>query len=167
MWLLGRFADCMRVAEGLSEAFGVWGVVHDRGRLLVHLMLVLAGGGEASTDLKTLRSQRRLFGNVASATTVYRTLTGADEGLSERPTAAMARILERVWAGFPSGGTVILEIDSSVHESRSENKEGRRADLITKGKAVLEPESVSATRVYGLSGAGVDQTRPRPANAEG
>ena len=51
LWLLGRFADRMRVGEVLSEAFGSSGVVHDRGRLLVHLMLVLApilhgvGGG--------------------------------------------------------------------------------------------------------------------------
>ena len=53
LWLLGRFADRMRVGEVLSEAFGSSGVVHDRGRVLVHLMLVLAGGGEACTDIET------------------------------------------------------------------------------------------------------------------
>ena len=44
LWLLGQFADRLRVGEVLSEAFGSSGVVHDRGRLLVHLMLVLAVG---------------------------------------------------------------------------------------------------------------------------
>ena len=34
LWLLGRFADRLRVGEVLSEAFGSSGVVHDRGRLL-------------------------------------------------------------------------------------------------------------------------------------
>ena len=72
LWLLGRFADRLRVGEVLSEAFGASGVVHDRGRVLVHLMLVLAGGGEACTDIETLRSQRRLFGEVASDSTLYR-----------------------------------------------------------------------------------------------
>ena len=123
LWLLGRFADRMRVGEVLSEAFGSSGVVHDRGRLLVHLMLVLAGGGEACTDIETLRSQRGLFGRVASDSTLYRTLTGADEGLLETLAGAMATVRERVWADYPEGETVILDIDSSVHEVHSENKE--------------------------------------------
>ncbi len=124
LWLLGRFADRLRVGEVLSEAFGASGVVHDRGRVLVHLMLVLAGGGEACTDIETLRSQRRLFGEVASDSTLYRTLTGADGGLVERLADGMARVRERVWADYPEGETVVLDIDSSVHEVHSENKAG-------------------------------------------
>ena len=123
LWLLGRFADRMRVGEVLSEAFGSSGVVHDRGRLLVHLMLVLAGGGEACTDIETLRSQRELFGDVASDSTLYRTLTQADGGLVESLADAMARVRERVWADYPEDETVILDIDSSVHEVHSENKQ--------------------------------------------
>ena len=122
--MLGRFADRLRVGEVLSEAFGSSGVVHDRGRLLVHLMLVLAGGGEACTDIETLRSQRGLFGEVASDSTLYRTLTGADEGLVESLAGAMATVRERVWADYPEGETVVLDIDSSVHELHSENKAG-------------------------------------------
>ena len=123
LWLLGRFADRMRVGEVLSEAFGSSGVVHDRGRLLVHLMLVLAGGGEACTDIETLRSQRELFGDVASDSTLYRTLTQADGGLVESLADAMATVRERVWADYPEDETVILDIDSSVHEVHSENKQ--------------------------------------------
>ena len=124
LWLLGRFADRLQVGEVLSEAFGSSGVVGDRGRLLVHLMLVLAGGGEACTDIETLRSQRGLFGEVASDSTLYRTLTGADEGLVESLAGAMATVRERVWADYPEGETVVLDIDSSVHELHSENKAG-------------------------------------------
>lgn len=123
LWLLGRFADRLRVGEVLSEAFGTSGVTHDRGRLLVHLMLVLVGGGEACTDIETLRSQPGLFGDVASDSTLYRTLTQADEGLVEVLAGAMARVRERVWAGFAVGETVVLDIDSSVHELHSENKQ--------------------------------------------
>lgn len=124
LWLLGRFADRLGVGEVLSEAFGTSGVTHDRGRLLVHLMLVLAGGGEACTDIEVLRSQHGLFGDVASDSTLYRTLTQADEGLVEVLAGAMARVRERVWADFPEDETVVLDIDSSVHELHSENKQG-------------------------------------------
>ena len=111
------------MGEVLSKAFGVSGVIHDRGRVLVHLMLVLAGGGEACSDIETLRSQRRLFGRVASAPTLYRTLVGADEGSLESLADGMATVRERVWADFAVGGTVVLDIDSSIHEVHSENKE--------------------------------------------
>ena len=64
-----------------------------------------------------------LFGEVASDSTLYRTLTGADEGLLETLAGAMATVRERVWADYPEGETVILDIDSSVHEVHSENKQ--------------------------------------------
>lgn len=51
LWLLGRFVDRMRIGEMLGEAFGSSGVVHDRGRLLVHLMLVRAGGRRESSTI--------------------------------------------------------------------------------------------------------------------
>ena len=52
--LLGGFADRLGVGKTLSEVFepsGV-GVVHDRGTVLVHAMGILAGGGEACTDIE-------------------------------------------------------------------------------------------------------------------
>ena len=65
-----------------------------------------------------------LFGDVASDSTLYRTLTGADEGtLVESLAGAMATVRERVWADYPEDETVILDIDSSVHEIHSENKQ--------------------------------------------
>ena len=51
---------------------------HDRGALLVHLLLVLAGGGEACTDIEHMRSQRDLFGAVGSHSTLHRALRGID-----------------------------------------------------------------------------------------
>ena len=123
LWMLGSFADRLRVGEVLSEAFGASGVVHDRGRLMVHLMLMLAGGGEACTDIETLRSEPGLFGEVASDSTLYRTLVQADESLVECLADAMAVVRERVWDDFPEGETVVLDIDSSVHVLHSENKQ--------------------------------------------
>ena len=130
LWLLGRFADRMRVGEVLGEAFGSSGVVHDRGRLLGSFDAgVGRGWGGLPLTSRRCVSQRGLFGRVASDSTLYRTLTQADEGTLERLAGAMARVRERVWADYPADETVILDIDSSVHEVHSENKESAGADL--------------------------------------
>jgi len=36
--------------------------VHDRGKVLVQAMLMMAGGGEACSDIEKLRAQPALFG---------------------------------------------------------------------------------------------------------
>ena len=119
--LLGWFADRLGVGSRLSEGFGTVGagLVHDRGRVLVHAMLMLAGGGEACTDVEHLRAEPELFGTVASDSTLYRTMRGIDEGVAE----AMGTVREQVWDDFGEAG-VVLDIDSSLHEVHSENKEG-------------------------------------------
>lgn len=73
---LGRFADRLGLGDSLSAAIPVTGErlpVHDRGKVLVQAMLMLAGGGEACADIEHLRSQATLFGSVASDSTLYRT----------------------------------------------------------------------------------------------
>jgi hypothetical protein len=52
--------------------------VHDRGKVLVQAMLMLAGGGESCADIEALRAQERLFGHVASDSTMYRTFRQID-----------------------------------------------------------------------------------------
>ena len=69
LFALGRFADGLGLGEALSAAVPATGErapVHDRGKVLVHLLLMLAGGGEACADIEHLRAQRVLFGEVAS-----------------------------------------------------------------------------------------------------
>ena len=66
---LGMFADRLGVGEALSQAVG-WDVpgtpVHDRGRVLTQAMLMLAGGGEACTDIEIFASQDGRFASVCS-----------------------------------------------------------------------------------------------------
>lgn len=132
---LGSFADRLRVGETLSGAVG-WngpGVpTHDRGRVLVQTMLMLAGGGESCSDIETLASQGRLFGVVCSDSTLYRTFTETlDSDAVSRAREAMAGIRSRVWAREPavSGeGPVFLDVDASLVEIHSENKEGTAAN---------------------------------------
>lgn len=125
---LGAFADRLGVGDRLSARIG-WagerGPVHDRGTVLVQAMLVLAGGGESCADIEHLRSQPRLFGPVASDTTLYRTLTRIDPVTLAGLGTAMAETRVQVWSRTTAAaGPIVLDIDASIVEIHSENKEG-------------------------------------------
>ena len=126
---LGRFADALGVGQALSEAIPTNDrmLVHDRGKVLLQMMLVLAGGGEACTDIEYLRAQPELFGEVPSDSTVYRIFT---EELTPEVLgglhAGWAGVRAKVWrrAKLSKGSEpVVLDIDSTLCEIHSENKE--------------------------------------------
>ncbi len=127
LFALGRFADRVGLTEALSAAVPVRGErapVHDRGAVLVHALLVLAGGGEACTDIEYLRAQREMFGEVASDSTLYRTLTGLGSGGAEALMGAAAAVRPGLWADHDRGRPLILDADSTLVEIHSQNKEG-------------------------------------------
>jgi hypothetical protein len=98
---LGAFADRLGLGDALSERILPAGErlpMHDRGKVLVQAMLMLAGGGESCADIEALRAQERLFGAVPSDSTLYRTfrhdITPATlAGLWE----ALAGVRAQVW----------------------------------------------------------------------
>jgi hypothetical protein len=97
--------------------------------VLTHALLMLAGGGEACTDIEALASQDRLFTNVCSDTTLYRTFTETlDASTVARTREAVAEIRSGVWDRIPglSGGDspVIVDLDASLVEIHSENRDG-------------------------------------------
>ena len=128
---LGSFADRLGVGETLSAAVGWDGpgrLIHDRGRVLSHVMLMLAGGGESCADIEMLGSQDRLFGEVASDTTVYRTFTETlDPAVLVSAREAWAQIRTEVWRRTTTtdgDGPVVLDVDATLVEIHSENKDG-------------------------------------------
>ena len=128
---LGAFADRLGVGESLSRAVGWAGLgtpVHDRGRVLTQAMLMLAGGGDSCVDIEALAPQGRLFGEVCSDTTLYRTFTQTlDDTTVQQARRAMADVRAEVWrrtSATDGDGEVILDIDASLVEIHSENKEG-------------------------------------------
>ena len=133
LFALGRFADALGLGEALSAAVpqaGERAPVHDRGKVLVHLLLMLAGGGEACADIEHLRAQRVLFGDVASDSTLYRLLGGLSPDVMEGLAGAVAGARGAVWErrGDASGSDpVVLDIDSTLVEVHSENKAGAAA----------------------------------------
>ena len=73
---LGCFADRLGLGDSLSARIPPPGErfpVHDRGKVLVQLALMLAGGGESCADIEHLRLQSDLFPSVPSDSTVFRT----------------------------------------------------------------------------------------------
>lgn len=131
---LGAFADRLSLGHCLSERIPIPGErqpVHDRGKVLVQAMMMLAGGGESCTDIEHLRSQETLFGSVASDSTLYRTFRSLDPTVVSALWEAMAEVRQQVWrrSGATTGKeVVVLDIDASLHEVHSENKEGTAAN---------------------------------------
>lgn len=105
--------------------------VHDRGKVVVQAMLMLAGGGEACADIEHLRAQGSLFGSVPSDSTLYRTFRQIDPSTLAGLWEAMAAVRAKVWrrsAATTGTAPVILDIDSSLHEIHSENKQQAAAN---------------------------------------
>lgn len=129
--LLGKVADRFSVAERLSDAVPVPGraPVHDRGRVLTQMALALAGGGECVSDIAVLRDQPELFGEVASDPTARRVFYGIDDEVLAALRQALARARTEAWAAGagPDGDELVLDLDASLVEIHSENKEGAAA----------------------------------------
>ena len=127
---LGRYADAVGLGSALSAQIFPAGErlpFHDRGKVLVHAMLTLAGGGDACSDVEYLRAQPALFGVVPSDSTLYRTYRQIDAAALARLWDAIAVVRSGVWARLDTGGPVVLDIDASLVEIHSERKEGTAA----------------------------------------
>ncbi len=131
---LGHLGDRLGLGAALSGVIpwtGERAPGHDRGTVLTQMMLVLAGGGECCADIERLRSQPRLFGAVASDSTVWRTLHQLDAATLDALRAATAEVRAGVWdrAGLIAAEeAVVLDIDASLVDIHSERKEGTAAN---------------------------------------
>jgi hypothetical protein len=126
--VLGAFADRLRLGDSLSARIPISGErvpLHDRGKVLTQAMLMFAGGGEACTDIEHLRAQGELFGAVPSDSTLYRTFRHIDAVTLSGLWEAIGEVRAQVWrrsAATTGTHTIVLDIDSSLHEIHSENK---------------------------------------------
>ena len=95
---------------------------HDPGEVLVDLAVTLADGGECVSDLKVLRDQPGLFGEVASQPTAWRVLDAIDDGLLKSAQAARAASRARVWAAGLAPTKLTLDFDASLVNVHSEKE---------------------------------------------
>lgn len=126
---LGAFADRLKLGDALSARIPPAGErlpVHDRGKVLTQAMLMMSGGGEACSDIEHLRAQGSLFGAVPSDSTLYRTFRDITPAILEGVWEAMAETRSKVWpraAATVGTSMVVLDIDASLHQIHSENKQ--------------------------------------------
>lgn len=123
---LGALADRLGLGDSLSTRIPIV-AEHDRGKVLTQAMLMLAGGGDACSDIEHLRAQRVLFGSVPSDSTLYRTFRKIDAPTLEGLWEAMAEVRAQVWRrSSATTGTaeVVFDIDASLVDIHSENKVG-------------------------------------------
>lgn len=127
---LGSFADRLGLGDSLSARIPLTGErlpVHDRGKVLVHTALMLAGGGESCADIEHLRRQPDLFGSVPSDSTVFRTFRQIDATTRAGIAEALAGLRAKVWSrsSVTTGSSpVILDIDASLVEIHTDGKQG-------------------------------------------
>ena len=131
---LGQFADRIGLPQAMSKVIpwaGERAPAHDRGKVLTHTMLMLAGGGESCADIEHLRAQDRLFGEVCSDTTMYRTVRAITPTVLADLTTAVATVRADMWrrmAATTGKTMVVLDIDASLVQVHSENKQGTAAN---------------------------------------
>jgi hypothetical protein len=130
-------ADQVGLTGALSAAMARRGFTptHDRGRVLVDVAVLIAGGGEAIADIDVLRHQGEVLGSVASAPTVWRALDEVTPAVAKRIDKARAKVRAHVWSQLPGGlpaskvadtdlgDTVVLDVDATLVTTHSE-KEG-------------------------------------------
>src|SRR5881394_3283270 len=86
---------------------------HDPGRVIRDLAVMLADGGDCLSDLRAVRDQQPLFGQVASDATAFRVIDAiaADPQLLGALRAARARARENAWNAGAAPGRIVIDID--------------------------------------------------------
>ncbi len=129
-------ADRVGLTDALSAAIARRGFTptHDRGRVLVDVAVLIAGGGEAIADIDVLRHQSEVLGSVASAPTVWRALDEVTPAVVKRIEKARAKVRAHVWSQLPDGvpaskvgdtdlgDVVVLDVDATLVAAHSEKQ---------------------------------------------
>jgi hypothetical protein len=123
--LLVELADRVGLSGAFSDALAPTRErrsVHDPGRVLRDVAVMLADGGDCVTDMDAYRGQERLFGARASETTTQRVLKSIDEQLLDRVRGARAAARARAWDAGARPASITLDIDATLVGAHSEKE---------------------------------------------
>jgi hypothetical protein len=116
VWL-AETADLCGLTGGFETAFaGLPARVHVPGRTMAQMVLALADGATALSDIVALRNQPAIAGRVASDPTVWRTFNAVGplelRGIAKARAAARAR----AWAAGagPDGEVLVIDLDATI-----------------------------------------------------
>jgi Transposase DDE domain group 1 len=123
--LLAEAADRLGLTGALSE--GLAGMrerrgVHDPGRVVRDLVVMLADGGDCLADLRAVRDQGALFGRVASDATAFRVIEriAADPALLAGLREARARARANAWNAGARPERIVIDIDATLIGAHSD-----------------------------------------------
>jgi len=161
------------LGRGLSDGLGRWRApraVHDPGKILTDLVVMLALGGDCLADVAVLRAQPELCGPVASDPVVSRLIAAlaADAPLALRAIRkARAAARDRAWAlagdAAPGadGALIPVDIDATIVTAHSEKQNAAPTWKKTFG---FHPLAAFADHGGGAAGEALDIVL-RPGNA--
>jgi hypothetical protein len=126
--LIADVADALGLTAGLSVAMAATRQrrsAHDPGRVLVDLAVMAADGGTSLSDLRVLRNQPDLFGQIASDPTAWRVLDSVDAARLGAIEAARAAARAVAWAAGarPPRDFIVLDFDATLVDSDSEKQQ--------------------------------------------
>jgi hypothetical protein len=123
---------------------------HAPGDVLTDLAVMLADGGECTSDLKVLRNQPGLFGVVASQPTAWRVLDAIDAALLADVQAARAKARARVWAAGLAPAKVTLDFDATLVNVHSEKDQAAGVSGgLCKGGSTIQDGGLESLLVKG------------------
>jgi Transposase DDE domain group 1 len=128
VWL-GRASDRFGMTAGLSDAVaGLPWRRHHPGIVLSQVVVGLASGATCLSDLAVLRSERRLFGRVASRRTVQRVFAQIGRSELEGIARAQREGRRRAWAAGAApdrDGLTIIDVDATVVTTKADKEDAR------------------------------------------
>jgi hypothetical protein len=123
--VLAELADKLGLTGCLSKAMNATRgrrSLHDRGRVLRDLAVMLADGGDCVSDLATLRDQPELFGEVASTATAWRVMDGAQLMHLSALREARCHARKKAWSLGVAPEEIVLDFDATLVTSHSEKE---------------------------------------------
>lgn len=124
LWWLAAVADQLGLTAGLRHAMRrlPWRD-HHPGTTLALLVVAIADGATAMSDLVMLRGLKTLFSSVASTSTVWRTINRVGPAELRDLAAADARARATAWALEPVRSRIVIDIDATIVTCRSDKQD--------------------------------------------
>ena len=122
VWL-AETADLCGLTAGFDAAFaGLAWRSRRPGRTMTQMVLALADGATALSDIAALRNQPAIAGLVASDPTVRRTFDGVGPAELRGVTAARAGARELAWAAVagPDGELLVIDLDATIVTNKAD-----------------------------------------------
>jgi hypothetical protein len=125
VWL-AETADLCGLTAGFETAFDAlpWRS-HRPGRTMAQMVLALADGATAMSDIAVLRNQPTIAGPVASDPTVWRTFNAVGPVELRGIAAARAAAREQAWAAGagPDGELLVIDMDATIIRTRADKQD--------------------------------------------